>query len=232
MNSPSRSTETRGNTRSIALLSIFVAVILVLTFTPIGFLNLVVIKATIIHIPVIIGSVLFGPKKGAVLGLFFGAGSLFVNTMTPSLLSFAFSPFIPVPGMEHGSPWALVICFVPRILVGVVPYYVYRLFQGLFRKTNGALRPLSLLLAGILGSFTNTILVMGMIFVVFRNAYAVAKEIPVDAVLGVVLGIIGTNGVPEAIVSAVVVPAICLPLLKLLGSPDALTGATRQKGAE
>ncbi len=234
MNQSHLSTGTNHSTaRSIALLSIFVAIILILTFTPIGFLNLVVIKATIIHIPVIIGSILFGPKKGAVLGFFFGLGSFWVNTMTPSLLSFAFSPFIPVPGLEHGSLWALVICFIPRILVGIVPYYVYQLFQKLSRNAKNTLRPLSLVLAGIFGAFTNTILVMGLIFVLFRNAYAVAKEIPANAVLGVVLGVVGTNGVPEAIVAAVVTPVVCLPLLKLLRTPDTLiTGTISEKGAE
>ncbi len=223
----------RGTARSIALLAIFVAIILLLTFTPIGFLNLVVIKATIVHVPVIIGSILLGPKKGAVLGFFFGLGSFLVNTMTPSMLSFAFSPFIPVPGLERGSLWALVICFIPRILVGIVPYYGYRLFQMIFRKAEHALRPVSLVLASILGSFTNTILVMGLIFVLFRNAYAVAKEIPVDAVLGVVLGVVGANGIPEAIVAAVVTPVVCLPLFKLLQkSTRSVNGAIEKKGAE
>lgn len=71
------------------------------------------IKATILHVPVIIGSILLGPKKGAFLGGIFGLTSLIKNTMMPSALSFAFSPFIPVPGTDRGSLWALVICFVP-----------------------------------------------------------------------------------------------------------------------
>ncbi len=216
MNQSHLSTGTNHSTaRSIALLSIFVAIILILTFTPIGFLNLVVIKATIIHIPVIIGSILFGPKKGAVLGFFSGLAAL-GQYDDPKPAFFRIFSFIPVPGLEHGSLWALVICFIPRILVGIVPYYVYQLFQKLSRNAKNTLRPLSLVLAGIFGAFTNTILVMGLIFVLFRNAYAVAKEIPANAVLGVVLGVVGTNGVPEAIVAAVVTPVVCLPLLKLL----------------
>ncbi|MEI3130222.1 MAG: hypothetical protein V8S89_05185 [Oscillospiraceae bacterium] len=71
-------------------------------------------------------------------------------------------------------------------------------------------------LAGIAGALTNTVLVMGLIFLVFRQAYAALQGISVDAVLGVILGIVGANGVPEAIAAAILTPAICVPLGKAL----------------
>lgn len=196
------------------LTALFAAIILVLAFTPIGFINLVIIKATIIHIPVIIGSIVLGAKRGAVLGGIFGLTSLLSNYMAPSVLSFAFCPFIPVPGTPHGSPLALVICFIPRILVGVVPYYVYQLVQKLLKNSSKG-EYLSLVLGGISGAVTNTVLVMSLIYFLFKEAYATAKSIPVNAVTGVVLGIVGTNGVPEALVAAVITVAVCKPLLKL-----------------
>jgi uncharacterized membrane protein len=200
--------------RDFVLTALFAAIILVLAFTPFGFINLVIIKATIIHIPVIIGSIVLGSKRGAVLGGLFGLTSLLSNFMTPTVLSFAFCPFIPVPGTAHGSPLALVICFVPRILVGIVPYYVY---QGMRKLTRNSPKGeyLSLLLGGISGAITNTALVMGLIYFLFKGAYATAKSIPVNAVAGVVLGIVGTNGIPEALVAAVVTVAVCKPLLQL-----------------
>ena len=70
--------------------------------------------------------------------------------------------------------------------------------------------------AAVAGAFTNTFLVMGLIFLVFRQAYAAMNNIPVDAVLGVVMGVVATNGVPEAIVAAVLTPALCIPLEKAL----------------
>lgn len=199
---------------NFVLVALFGAIIFVLAFTPVGFINLVVIKATIIHIPVIIGSILLGPKCGAVLGGFFGLASLINNYMTPSVLSFAFCPFIPVPGTAHGSSLALIICFVPRILVGVVPYCVYYLMQKI-SKQNKKNEYLSLLISGILGSMTNTILVMSLIYFLFKEAYATASGIPVNAVTGVVLGVVFTNGVPEAIVAALITVAVCKPLLYL-----------------
>ena len=203
-----------GHTYELVLLSMFTAIIFLLAFTPIGLIDLPLIKATILHVPVIIGAILLGPKKGAFLGGVFGLTSIIKNTMVPSALSFAFSPFIPVPGLDHGSPWALVICFVPRILVGVTPWLVYQLIR---RIHNGlGVRAVGMAIAAVVGAFTNTALVMGMIFLVFRQAYAAMQGIPVDAVLGVILGVVGTNGVPEAIVAAVLTPALCLPLARIL----------------
>ncbi len=200
--------------RDLVLTALFGAIIILLAFTPFGFIQLVIIKATIIHIPVIIGSILLGPKRGAILGGLFGLTSFLSNLMTPTVLSFAFCPLIPVPGTTGGSPLALIVCFIPRILVGIVPYYVYQLVQKLL-KNNSKGEYLSLLLGGISGALTNTICVMGLIFLLFQEAYAAAKSIPVNAVAGVVLGIVGTNGVPEALVAAVITVAVCKPLLQL-----------------
>ena len=80
-------------TRNMVLTAVIAAIIILMAFTPVGYINLVVIKATLIHVPVIIGSVVLGPKKGAFLGFIFGLTSLINNTFNPSLLSFAFSPF-------------------------------------------------------------------------------------------------------------------------------------------
>lgn len=200
--------------RELVLTALFAAIIILLAFTPFGYIQLPVVKATIIHVPVIIGSILLGPKRGAILGGLFGLTSMISGTMTPTLLSFAFTPFIPVPGTAHGSALALVVCFLPRILVGIVPYYVYRLVQKLF-KNNSKGEYFSLLLGGISGALTNTVLVMGLIYILFRESYATAKNIPVDAVSAAVLGVVGMNGVPEALVAAAITVAVCKPLLHL-----------------
>ena len=49
--------------RELVLTSLFTAVILLMAFTPLGLIDLPIIKATILHVPVIIGSVLLGPKR-------------------------------------------------------------------------------------------------------------------------------------------------------------------------
>ncbi|KAB1436018.1 ECF transporter S component [Candidatus Galacturonibacter soehngenii] len=197
-------------TTNLVLLALFAAIIFILAFTPIGYLQLGVIKATIIHIPVIVGSILLGPKKGAVLGFLFGLTSLISNTFTPVLMSFAFSPLIPVFGTDKGSPMALFICFLPRIMVGIVPYYVYQLLDKLF---HSKWKILTFTVSGILGSLTNTLLVMNGIYFIFKDSYAAARSIPLETVYSAVLAIIFGNGIPEAIVAGIVTSALCKALM-------------------
>lgn len=200
----------KNSVSRMVITALFCAIILLLNFTPIGYIQLPLIKATIIHVPVIIGAILLGPKIGAGLGFVFGLTSFYNNTFAPTLLSFAFSPLIPVPGTAKGSWAALLIAFVPRILVGVVPYYFYRLMNRLLKEKFDLL---SLSLSGLIGSMTNTVLVMNLIYFLFRDAYGSVKNIPVNAVYNAVLAVIVTNGVPEAIVAAVLTAVVC-PALK------------------
>lgn len=201
-------------TYQMVLTALFSAIIIIMAFVPfLGYINLVVIKATLIHVPVIIGSIILGPKRGAFLGLVFGCTSLINNTMNPSLLSFAFSPFYSI-GEIGGNFFSLVICFVPRILVGVVPYFVYQGLSRMFREKSSS-DFVVLPIAGVVGALTNTLLVMNLIYVFFTDQFAMAKGIGVEAVYAAILSIIVANGIPEAIVAAVLVTAICKVLLKL-----------------
>ncbi len=199
-------------TRYFTLTAIFIAIIFLFAFTPFGFINLGIIKATLIHIPVIIGSIVLGPKLGALLGGVFGGTSLLINTISPSLLSFAFSPFLPVLGTNQTSFWSLFVCFVPRILVGIIPYYVFQFFER--RKVS---RKISLGLAGLCGSLTNTLLVMNLIYFIFKDAYAQAKGITLGQnVYPAVLAVILANGIPEAIVAIFATIAVGNVLLKIM----------------
>ena len=59
---------------------------------------------------------------------------------------------------------------------------------------------------------TNTLLVMGSIFVLYKGAYADAIGVAGNAVLGVIAGVISFNGVIEAIVAAIIVYLVGLVL--------------------
>lgn len=197
--------------KDLVLTALFAAILLLMAFTPLGLIDLPLIKATILHVPVVIGAVVLGPKRGAGLGALFGLVSLWKNTMAPSLLSFAFSPFVPLPGQVKGSMWALVICLVPRILTGVVPYYV---FAGLAHLTRGKAwsRTAGFVLAGASGAIVNTALVMGTMGLVLGDAFAAAQNISRDLVSAGILSIVLANGVPEAIAAAVLCGAVCTGL--------------------
>ena len=137
------------------------------------------------------------------------------NTFNPNLTSFVFSPFYSL-GNVHGNFKSLMICFVPRILIGVVAYYVYTGIVKLVKKKNsGKSSVAALAAAGAAGALTNTLLVMNGIYFLFGSSYANAKGIATDALYGVILGVIGTQGVPEAIVAAVLTAAIGKALLHI-----------------
>ena len=200
-------------TYQMVLTALFAAIIIIMAFVPfLGYINLVVIKATLIHVPVIIGSIILGPKQGGFLGFIFGCTSLINNTINPSLLSFAFSPFYSV-GETGGNFFSLLICFVPRILVGIVPYFVYVGIKKIYRKKAGDW--IALPVAAVLGTVTNTLLVMNLIYICFSEQFAAAKGIAVSAVYNAILGIILANGIPEAIVAAILVTAIGKALLQV-----------------
>lgn len=205
---------TKKKSLELAQLALFSALILMLAFIPgIGYIPLGVTRATIIHVPVIIGSIVLGPKLGAVLGGVFGLTSLITNTITPTVTSFVFTPFFEGAGLG-GNPLSLVICFVPRILVGVVPYFVLKGIMCLFKKLKGK-ETISLIIGGICGAMTNTILVMSMIYLFFGESYAAAKEITYEALLGVIMGVVGINGVLEAITAAILTCVVCKVLFQI-----------------
>ena len=185
------------------------AIILIMFLVPfLGYIPLGFMKATLIHIPVIVGSIVLGAKYGGLLGFLFGLTSLIANTVTnPSVTSFVFSPFYSVGGVG-GNGWSLVICFVPRILVGIVPHYVYKAFRNKHQTV-------ALAVSGVAGSLTNTLLVMNFIYLFFGEAYAEATGRAIDGLYKAIMTIIVMNGVPEAIVASIITVAICKALLKL-----------------
>jgi len=196
----------------LVLTSLFAAIIIIMAFTPLGYIPLGVINATIIQIPVIIGALFCGPKQGAFLGFLFGFTSFLKNTITPATLSaFVFSPVLAANMFgAKGALFSSFICFVPRILVGVIPYFVYKGMKKCSKR-----KTLNFAVAGITGAFTNTCLVMGSIYLLYKDAYAAAQGIEPSAVLGVIAGIVGFNGVIEAVLSGVLVSALGLALNKL-----------------
>ena len=260
-----------SKTNELVLTGLFTAIIIIMAFTPLGYIPLVVINATIIHIPVILGSLFCGPKKGAFLGFVFGFTSCLKATIVGGTLSsFVFSPVLAASLVgTSGIFKSLFIAFVPRILVGVIPYFVYigikkvlasekknlwgtvlnvlmsaflafgvyaflgKMSESLSQAATlgigiavGAVvfivveavfirkstQVIPFVYAGVAGAMTNTLLVMGSIFVLYKDADADAIGVAGNAVLGVITGVISFNGVIEAIVAAIFVYLVGLVL--------------------
>ena len=206
--------QSKKSTSQMAIIAVLGAIEIMLSVTPLGYIPLGVTRATTIHIPVIIGAMLLGPGTGAILGGIFGFTSFITNTISPTITSFVFTPFYPVPGKNSGSLLSIMICFLPRILIGVSAGYFWKSAKTVSKSKDPSI--LSSALTGIIGSLTNTILVMFGIYIFFGTAYASAKGIDPSQLLGYILGtVIAINGILEAVVAGVLVAAIGRPVLKL-----------------
>ncbi len=188
--------------RDLTKLALFSAIIFVLGTTPFGFIPLGAFKIVTIHIPVIIGSIMLGPKKGAFLGFVFGLSSFTMANVQPNLTSYFFSPII------SGNLFSLVVCFVPRILVGIIPYYVFK-FLKKYININ-----VSLIITGLIGSLVNTVFVLGFIYIFFAEKYAEILNATLDNLITVILASVGVNATLEALASSILVLAICKALFK------------------
>lgn len=203
------------NTSDLVKMALFVAIIILLSVTPLGYIHLGVINATTIQIPVIIGAILFGWKKGAFLGGVFGITSMIKNTVQPNATSFVFSPFVPVFGKDKGSLFAIVVCIVSRVMIGVVAGLLFKALS----KTKLS-KALSAGVCGFCGALTNTILVMGGIYLFFGRSYSAAKDQAYETLIGTVMATITGIGITEALVSAVISTAVCVPLFKYMSKKD------------
>jgi uncharacterized membrane protein len=206
-------TPLKRKTVTLTQFAMLLAIEALVCFTPLGSLPAVgPIVATLGMVPVIITAILLGTGAGACMGAFAGLFSFLVWTFAPPnpLMAFVFTPFYML-GATHGNVWSLVICFVPRILVGVVAGACFKLFTRLNWK-SGVVYGLS----GVLGSLVNTLGVLGGIYVFFGHSYATVLGKGFDLLLGLIGLTILTNGIPEAIIGGVAAYAVCRPLRRYM----------------
>lgn len=200
----------RTQTVTLAQFAILLALEAIVCFTPLGSLPLGPVVATLSHLPVIVAAIMLGPGLGALMGFFFGLFSFLVMTFAPaSPTAFVFTPFYSV-GDISGNGWSLVICFVPRILIGLFAGLTYKALTKRWPKKDW----LRFGLSGFVGTATNTFLVLLGMGLFFAE--------PIESVLGgAILALIGatilTNGIPEIILGVLVAYAVCKPLKKMLG---------------
>ncbi|HCE12370.1 ECF transporter S component [Enterococcus sp.] len=206
----------KRSTFDLVLTAFFLGILILLASVPfLGFIPLGPINATTMHIPVIIASIILGPRIGGFLGGAFGLISMIRSTLIITPLSFVFSPFVPLYGTDQGSWKAVLVALIPRILIGVVPYFVFKGCQKMWKNKQ---QSLSLLLAGIAGGLTNTILVMNLIYFLFHQEYAAVVGKASNAIYAAILGVIFTQGIPEAMVAGIATLAVASVLLRLVAN--------------
>ncbi|MCI9062778.1 MAG: ECF transporter S component [Romboutsia sp.] len=175
----------------MAIIGVLSAISIMLSMTPLGFIPIGPTNATIMHIPVIIGAIIEGPVVGITVGFIFGATSLLKALTMPTITSFAFvNPLVSV---------------LPRMLIGIVAYYVYKLTIKFTKNVF-----VSGWITGVMGSLVNTAVVLGMIYILYGARYAEALGESASAAKTLILTLVATNGIPEAIVGGFVVSAVCV----------------------
>lgn len=185
----------RHKSSDISRVAIFFAIMLVIHFISSLVFNLwpVPIKPTLVHIPVIVASIMYGPRIGTILGGLMGVISVVTNTVVLLPTSYLFSPFV-----DQGNLASLMIAMVPRLLIGITPYYCYKFIHNKF----------GLVLSGLVASLTNTVFVLSGIFVFFSTVFG-------GNIKALLATIVSTNAIVEMIISALVAFTLIPTLSKL-----------------
>ena len=187
----------RQQIRRNTIRSIFIAIIILQDFVPfLGNIPLGPLSITTMHVTVIVAAVVLGPVDGAIIGGTWGLLTWVRAFVAPS------SPIAPLVMVNP------LVSVVPRILIGVVAGYLYRWISRWTQR-----KKLAMTIAGIAGSLTNTVLVLGFIYLFYRTpAVAQAYRVNVDHLLPALEAIMATNGTAELIFAAIAVPLIAYPV--------------------
>ena len=159
----------------------------------------------------IIAGIVLGKKAGAELGFVFGLTSLIKGNDSTKHYIFLFSPFVTIGTMSEITK-VFFDCFVPRILLGYLAGFVFEIMKKNNRENLGVV------VGALTGAITNTVLVLSGIYIFFGEAYASAVGVQYSTLVTVLLGVVSTNGILEAILGAIVSLAIYKALKPILKS--------------
>lgn len=184
--------------RQLTIAGMLIGITIFMGVTRLGFIPLPTgVNLTIMHLPVIIGAILEGPLVGAIIGLAFGLFSMYQAFTAPGIFSFWF--------------WNPIIAILPRILIGIAAYYTYKIMKERYKKA-------AIGFAAIAGTLINTIGVLSLAYLFYGEKITEAlASLNIDSSAGYYLAVtIGlVNGIPEAIVSALIVAPVVLTILKI-----------------
>lgn len=145
----------RQKTFELTIYAMLTALILILTFTPIGYITTPILSVTIIHLPVIIAAVSLGRLGGAVTGAIWG-GTCMIKAFV--------APPSPLDGMLFRNP---LISVLPRVLAGLAAGFI---FWAISRSGKQSKTALGSGLAAFGGTLTNTVVTLGLIYLLYHDA--------------------------------------------------------------
>lgn len=173
------------NTKKLTTIGLLSGISILLSVTPLGYIPILPINMTIMHVPVIIAAIIEGPMSGAIVGGIFGLTSLIRAFTVPTPTNFIF--------------WNPIISIGVRVFMGW--------FTGLIFNKIKHLK-YSVAISSTIGSLTNTIGVLGLTYIFYLARYAKALGISESLAGKGILTVALINGVPEAILSAFISIAI------------------------
>ncbi|MGL5329734.1 MAG: ECF transporter S component [Peptostreptococcaceae bacterium] len=190
------STKKRVSARKMAIIGMLSSISIMLSMVPfLGYIQIGPVAITTMCIPVIIAGIMEGPVAGMIVGFMFGATSMLRAFTNPVGINFVFmNPLVSI---------------MPRIIIGVVAYYSFKLVMKFSKNAY-----ISGLVSGGIASFTNTVGVLTMIYVLYAQRYAEALGEHASAAKTLLLATATTNGIAEAIGGALVVSAVSSVLIK------------------
>ena len=194
----------KNKTRKLTQMALLTAIILLMAFTPLGYLRPGVVEITFIMIPVVVGAILMGPCAGAILGGVFGLTS-FIQCFGMSALGAML--------LQVNWFFTFVVCFVPRVLMG---WLAGLIFKALYKVDKTRL--VSFAVASLSGAVLNTIFFVGSLGLLFYNTVlGMASESGIS-VLAFLLSFVTLNSVLECAACLIVGTAISKALYKSFGS--------------
>lgn len=189
----------KTSTKTLVLYGLLTAIIVLMAFTPVGYLKTFGVEISFLIIPVIVGAVVLGPGAGAFLGGVFG--------ITSFAQCFGMSPF----GMELmaiNPVFTFITCVFTRILMGF--------FCGLIFKTiKNKGKTIPYIISSISGALLNTLFFVLAIILLFGNSDYIKAMQGGKNVLAFFVAFVGFNGFVEAIVAAVAGTAISKAVAKI-----------------
>ncbi len=190
-----QNTQKKTNVKLMTQLAVLTAIIAVMAFTPLGYLRVGVISITFLTIPVVIGSIILGPKAGAFLGGIFG--------ITSFIQCFGMDPF-GTSLANISIVRTLILCMVPRILCGVLPALI---FNALNKHDKTKL--VSYAVASISAPIINTaFFVSGLVLMFWKTDYVKSLNPEGKGIFGFMIAFIGINGIVEALATLLAGTAI------------------------
>ncbi len=188
----------RRKTLAIAQNAILTALIVLMAFTPIGYLQIGVVKMTFIMIPVVVGAITLGEKSGAFLGLVFGITS-FIQCF--GLDAFGTTLFSINPA------YTFIMCIVPRVLMGYLCGVIYKFIARKKKK-------FALVFASFMAPVLNTAFFMSLLLLFFGESDYIQGIRNGAELLPFLVAFVGLNGVMEIVTTTVIAPPVANAIKK------------------